>query len=255
MRNVAPSRSLVRRANQVKTLAFVVGAAGIFALAVGILFNAVPLVAVENPGFGVYNLVRGLALFAGVIMIVAALALGVRAFTWKVDNDLAIEIGRLLSPYLNDDYTLIRNISKLAIGYVDAALVGPPGVLIFRLFDGVGSFINEGENWMRVKGRTPTGAPEVAPLSFSPTRQTQADMDKVAAYLQSRNLSGVPMYGVVVLMRNPPSAQIERLINPKLPVTQLPELWQTLQRTYLIQAELDKPKADAVVRALYGDIL
>jgi hypothetical protein len=80
-------------------------------------------------------------------------------------------------------------------------------------------------------------------------------MDKVAAYLQSRNLSGVPMYGVVVLMRNPPSARIERLINPKLPVTQLPELWQTLQRTYLLHAELDKPKADAVVRALYGDIL
>jgi hypothetical protein len=255
MRNVAPSRSLVRRANQVKTLAFVVGAAGIFALAVGILFNAVPLVAVENPGFGLYNFVRGLALFAGVIMIVAALAMGIRAFTWKVDNDLAIEVGRILSPNLNDDYTLIRNISKLAIGYVDAALVGPPGVLIFRLFDGAGSFINEGENWMRVKGRTQTGAPDVAPLSFSPTRQTQADMDKVAAYLKRHNLSDVPIFGMVVMMKNPPAARIERLIAPQLPVTQLPELWQTLQRAYLIHAELDKPKADAVVRALYGDIL
>jgi len=255
MRNVAPSRSLVRRANQVKTLAFVIGAAGIFAFALGILFNVVPLVAVENPGFGLYNFVRGLALFAGVILIAAAVALGIRAFTWKVDNDLAVEIGRLLSPYLNDDYTLIRNISKLAIGYVDAALIGPPGVLIFRLFDGTGTFINEGENWMRVKGRTPMGAPDVVPLSFSPTRQTQADMDKVAVYLQKRGLSGVPMYGMVVLMKNPPAAHIERLINPKLPVVQLAELWQTLQRIYLIHAELDKPKADAVVRALYGDIL
>ena len=44
MRNVAPSRSLVRRANQVKTLALLVGAVGIFVTAIGVFLAAIPLV-------------------------------------------------------------------------------------------------------------------------------------------------------------------------------------------------------------------
>lgn len=254
MRNVAPSRSLVRRANQAKTLAFVLGAAGVFALALGLFFSAVPLVTDANPGYGTYVFVRGLALFLGVILLILAVVLAIRAFTWKTDNDLALHMGNLLSNQLSDDYTLIRNISKLQIGYVDAALVGPPGVLIFRLVEERGNLINEGENWMRVKGRSPTGALDLVPLSYSPTKQTEADMDKVASYLTGRGLTGVPLYGMVVLMRQPPAAQIERLINPKIPVTQLAGLWAALQQTYLTENRIDRAKAESVVQALFGDI-
>ncbi|MDZ4767059.1 MAG: hypothetical protein SGI73_21170 [Chloroflexota bacterium] len=254
MRNVAPTRSLNRRANQFKTLAFVVGAAGIFALAVGILLNVVPLVAETDPSFGVYTFVRGFALFAGFALLIAGAALGVRAFTWKTDNDLALHVGRLLEPQLGDDYTLIRNISRLQIGYIDAALVGPPGVLVFRLVGQRGTLINEGDNWVRVKGRSPTGALSLAPLSFSPTKQTEIDMDKVGSYLTGLGIGDVPVYGLVVLMRSPPATVIERLINPKLPVTQLPGLWTTLQQTYLTDMRIDRAKSEAVVRALFGDI-
>lgn len=255
MRNVAPSRSLVRRANQVKTLAFVVAAAGVFALALGIFLNVVPLVTPTNPSYGFYTFLRGLAVFAGGVLLVLAAGLAVRAFTWRVDNDSAKLVATALSGQLSDDYTLIRNISKMTIGYVDALLVGPPGVLIFRLVDAAGTFINEGENWVRVKGHLPSGTPEVAPLSYSPTRQTQADMDKVSAYLRAQNLSDVPVFGLVVLMKPPPTAAIERLITPKLPVAQLHDLWAVLQRAYLVEGRLDKAKADAVVRALYGDLI
>jgi hypothetical protein len=253
MRNVAPTRSLNRRANQFKTLAFFVGALGIFLIALGIFLNVVPLVAASDPSFGVYNFLRGLALVAGVAAVVAGVALAVRAFTWKTDNDLALYIGRLLEGQLGDDYTLIRNISSVQIGYIDAALVGPPGVLVFRLVDERGALLNEGENWMRVKGRAPTGSLDLVPLSYSPTKQTQIDIDKVGSFLTGRGISGVPVYGVIVLMRVPPTTRIERLINPKLPVTQPPELWTTLQQTFLTEMRMDRPKAESVVRALYGD--
>ena len=49
MRNEAPSRSLVRRANQVKTLALLLGAVGVFVTALGILGAALPLVYETDP--------------------------------------------------------------------------------------------------------------------------------------------------------------------------------------------------------------
>jgi hypothetical protein len=253
MRNVAPSRSLVRRANQVKTLSFMLGAAGIFVLALGIFLNVVPLVAPANPGHGLYTIVHNLAIGAGVALIIGAVVLVLRAFTWKVDNDSAIQLGQVLAGQLGDDYTLIRNISKLNIGYVDAALVGPPGVLIFRLFEDSGAFVNEGENWLLVRGRTQTGAPNLVPARFSPTRQTQADIDKVKAHLTTQNLSDVPITGMVVLMHEPPAARIERLIKPSLPVTHLSGVWMSLQQAYLTDARIDRAKADNVVRALFGE--
>src|SRR5215213_10541108 len=143
MRNEAPSRSLVRRANQVKTLALLVGAVAIFVGAVGILLAAIPL---DNPASSTYPgyvLLYNLALLLGAALLVVAVALAIRAFTWKTDNDLAMITARFLAQYLDDRFTLIRNVSKREIGYVDAVLVGPPGTLVFRILDSEGDFVNE----------------------------------------------------------------------------------------------------------------
>ncbi len=49
MRNVAPTRSLTRRANQWKSIAFFVGAFGAFLVAIGVLMNVIQLVGVNDP--------------------------------------------------------------------------------------------------------------------------------------------------------------------------------------------------------------
>src|SRR5579871_91203 len=143
MRNEAPSRSLVRRANQVKTLALLVGAVGVFVTAVGILGAALPLVYTTDPSYGAYVFGYNLALVVGIGLLIVAVALAIRAFTWKTDNDLAMITGRFLAQYFDDRFTLIRNVSKREIGYVDAVLLGPPGVLVFRILDTEGNFSNE----------------------------------------------------------------------------------------------------------------
>ncbi len=65
MRNVAPSNSLVRRANQVKTLALLIGAIGVFVTAVGVLLAVIPLVSVSAPEYATYSLISDLALVVG----------------------------------------------------------------------------------------------------------------------------------------------------------------------------------------------
>src|SRR5215467_8295019 len=115
MRNEAPSRSLVRRANQVKTLALLVGAIGVFVTAVGVLGAALPLVYTTDPAYNAYVLGYNLALVIGIGLLIVAAVLAIRAFTWKTDNDLAMITGRFMAQFLDDRFDLIRNVSKREI--------------------------------------------------------------------------------------------------------------------------------------------
>ncbi|MCA9903189.1 MAG: hypothetical protein KC547_04975, partial [Anaerolineae bacterium] len=144
MHNVAPSRALARRSRQLLALALVIGALGAFIVALGILMIMIPLVAEGSGSFTIYNLLRdGLVVF-GALLFLVALGVAIRAATWRTDNDLAHEVGRYLGKTLDARYTLIRNVSRRDLGYVDAILVGPPGVLVFRLIPDKGVFANEG---------------------------------------------------------------------------------------------------------------
>ncbi len=247
MRNVAPSRSLVRRANQVKTLALLVLAVGVFVTAVGVFLSAVPLVYYELSIYPLYTFVSSLALVVGIGLLVLALALAIRAFTWRIDNDLALTTGNFLASYLNDSFTLIRNVSKRQIGYVDAVLVGPPGVLVFRLLDNEGSFVNEGANWLK---RSASG--EVSPARINPTREAVADIRKVREYLEKRGLTNVPVYGVVVFIKDLQRVQLSSR-DPVVPPTNLPSLVANLRDNYLAKDRIDPAAITESVRLLYGE--
>lgn len=247
MRNVAPSNSLVRRANQVKTLALLIGAVGVFVTAIGVLMTVIPLVSVTTPEYSTYSFVGNLALVTGIALLVIAVALAIRAFTWKTDNDLAMITGKFLAQYLDDRFTLIRNVSKRQIGYVDAVLVGPPGVLVFRILDVEGSFANEGANWLH---RQPNG--ELVPARINPTREAVDDIRKVREYLDNKQIPNVPVYGVVVFtkpeQRVPLSAR-----DPLVPPSHLQSLVNNLRPNYLAKDRIDAPTVVQIVRVLYGE--
>lgn len=247
MRNVAPSRSLVRRANQVKTLALLVAAVGVFVLAVGIFLAAIPLDYKTSPSYGLYVLVYTLALALGALLLIAALALAIRAFTWKIDNDLAMITGRFLAKYLDDRFVLIRNVSKRQIGYVDAVLVGPPGSLVFRILDDDGHFVNEGANWLRIK---PGG--ETVPAGINPTREAIADIRKVREFLEKRHIVNTPVYGVVVFIKDEPLVRLTAT-EPTVPPTHLTSLITTLRPNYLAKDRIDPTTVDEIRRLLLGE--
>lgn len=247
MRNVAPSRSLVRRANQWKSLAFLVGALGAFLTAVGILLNVVQLVGVTDPSFGFYNFLRGLATFVGIVLLLVAAGMLIRAFTWRTDNDLAMMTAQALAPQLDDRYTLIRNVSRREIGYVDAVLVGPPGVLVFRITDVEGDWANEGGNWLI---RKPSG--EFLPAPFNPTQEDLVDIKKVDEFLKMRGQQNVPIYGVVVFTKDERRIRLSAR-ESVVPITHLHMLMVNLQNNYMAQERINMNVVTQVVKTLYGD--
>ncbi len=247
MRNEAPSRSLVRRANQVKTLALLVGAVGVFVTAVGVFLSAIPLIYPADPAYGAYVLFYNFALLVGIGMLVLAVALAIRAFTWKTDNDLALITGRFLAQYLDDRFDLIRNVSKRQIGYVDAVLVGPPGALVFRILDSEGNFVNEGADWLRIKPNN-----DRLPAGINPSREAIADIKKVREFLEKRHLPNLPVYGVVVFTKPDGRVQLTAR-DPVVPPTTLQGLVVSLQPNYLAKDRIDPATVAEMRRLLLGE--
>lgn len=245
MRNVAPSRSLVRRANALKTLAFFVGAVGAFVTAISTLLFVITLVPASGSVYGIYNFLRGLALVVGIAMLIGAVVMAIRAFTWKTDNDLAQTVAGELSRLLDDRFTLIRNVSKSEIGYIDAVLLGPPGALVFRLVDAVGVYANEGLNWMTLQADG-----SYAPARIKPSQECLDDMMKLSAYFVKHGIE-LPVNGVVVFMDK---KRVElRAGDPAVPITRLDMLNPNLSATYLQEQPQSQQAIVSAIHLLYSE--
>lgn len=245
MRNVAPSRVISRRTNQLVTIAFLVGALGVFLAAVGVLMIIVPLDKPVHSSYPTYVFVRGAFVGIGAIIVMSAVGMAIRALTYRKDNDLALLAGRVLEPMLDDRFTFIRNINRRDIGYVDAALVGPPGVLVLRIVGDAGAFANEGVNWLRQNARG-----DWLPAGFSPTLEDIADVRKVRESLAKASLGDVPVYGLIIFTQDPSRVGLT-INNPQVPVTHLVTLMPTLAASYLALPELDQNVVNAIVTVLY----
>jgi hypothetical protein len=242
MHNLVPTRALARRSRTLLTIALVIGALGAFFAAIGFVLFAIPLV---SEGDVLYGLARGTLVIFGGLLFLVALGLAVRAVTWRTDNDLAVQVGALLAANLDDRFTFIRNISMRELGYIDAILVGPPGVLTFRILDQKGVLANEGADWL-IQNRKG----EWRPLGSSPTREVVADIDKLRAYLSGRNLGDVPIYGVIVFTTEAPATQLMGKA-PVVPPTHLSSLLVNLGDNYLAKDRIDARRIADTVRTLY----
>ncbi len=245
MHNVAPTRALTRRSQQLLTLALVLGAVGVFLTVLGVLLQVIEFVVPTNAGYGLYNAARTMLLIVGILLLVSVVVMVIRAYTWKTDNDLAQITGSFLARQLDDRFTLIRNISKRETGYVDAVLVGPPGVLVFRILNEAGIFANEGPNWLVQDVRSG----EWKPAPMQPTKDCVADIEKINQYLISRGVE-VPLFGVVVFTQEAPVTQLKAR-EPVVPITPLSMLVVNLQPNYLAKDRIDPATAQRVIETLF----
>ena len=91
----------------------------------------------------------------------------------------------------------------------------------------MGSFANEASNWLK---QTPTG--EWVPLGFSPTKEAVDDIQSIRQFLAKHNLADVPVFGVVVFVRDSSRVQVVEK-QPVVPISLLDSLYTNLQRDYL----------------------
>lgn len=241
MQSIAPSKSLARRARQYFQIAFVIIAAGGFLIALAVTLSIIRFAGLND---SLYNLGITVMFVIGVIILVIGLGIVIRALTWKTDNDLAKYTGQFLQTYFDERYTLVRNVSSRELQYIDAVLVGPPGALVFRLLNLEGEVANEGADWLK---KNKNG--DLVPLGFSPTRQVVEDVKRLRDYLAKKGLGEVPVFGVVVFVRD---ANMVRLIakNPVVTLTHLSSTVDNLKDNYLAMERMPEPLVRATVRLL-----
>ena len=133
MQNINPSNNVNRRARFYIAMGIMTFMGGLILAALGLLFFVLPLLgdSLSTPAGVCF-------VFIGLIVFGVGLAGAIRGFTLQKDNPIAYKVGEYLKQTaLGNDarYTFIRNISKRHVGYVDAVLVGPPGVLVMRTVD------------------------------------------------------------------------------------------------------------------------
>lgn len=247
MRNIAPSRALQRRSRDFLKMAILIILLGGFLAIIGVALFVISLSVPSNPGYALYDMVRQALVFGGGGIAFVGLLVGVRALTWKTDNNIAQITGDELAQYLDSRYIFIRNINKRAIGYIDGLLIGPPGLLVFRLVDREGVYFNDGANWLRQRDKG-----EWQPLRWNPTKEVVDDIRKIRVYLAERGLSEVPVYGVIIFTKPTPDSVQVTAQKPVVPVLYLNELSYGLSDSYFAKDRIDPPVIEKLLKLFYS---
>jgi hypothetical protein len=233
MENIAPVRALNRRSTELLQMGFIVLAIGVLLTVVGALLTTILLIPRTHPLFWLYDLVGNVLLWIGIIVILLAIVITIRALTRRKENDLAMMTGDILnqSNYFDGRYSFIRNINRSGLGYIDAVLLGPPGALVFRILNSKGNYANEGANWLRQNKQN-----EWLPFSTNPTKEAVDDIQHLRDYLTKNRLDSVPVFGIIVFTAGPNAVQIAEK-EPVVPISHLHSLVQNLGGQFLTKPD------------------
>ncbi len=234
MQNLNPTRIVQRRGREVMII-------GAFVLMFGLLSCGCSLVAFllfSSSLFG-YSL-----LGLGGLIVLVGIGFMVRGLTFRMENQPALAVADVLSRELDSSFTLVRNVSRAGLGYIDAVLVGPPGALVFRIVDKPGDYSNEGSDWLE---RSKGGRTFVL-SRLNATRECVTDVLALRKFLAKKGLANVPVYGVVVFTN--PQVQLTAR-QPTVPIAALRTLTTVLRRDYLAENRIDPKTVEATVQAIY----
>lgn len=240
MQNINPTHNRSRRA------LFYLGMIGFPLLFGGLISLALAILLTQFPLLGSLNSVGMVLLFIIAFPLIIAGGVGIyRGLTLSRDNDLAYQVGEVMKTFLDSRYTFVRNVSRRGVGYVDGILVGPPGVLVFRIVDYHGTWRNERAEWFVKDGR---GSMRAAPSN--PSRECARDVYALRKYFSKRGITGVPVYGIIVFHGQGVTLQG---VAPSVAIAETPRLQQILNLPgeYLSESQRISPdQASAVIRAL-----
>lgn len=108
-------------------------------------------------------------------------------------------LGEVLGKQLGDEYALLRNYTPPAPnhagGDIDAALVGPLGVIVFEVKAWRGEYLARGYDWF-YRARP---FDDWEPARANPTRQALRNVERVKRTLQRAGLRSVQVRGVVAV--------------------------------------------------------
>ncbi len=238
MQNINPSRNIDRRGRYYLFLGFLAFFGGGIAVALAILFFYVPLWDTM-----LFDLLEIALLALGVIFVMVGIGTIIRAIRLQKDNPLAYAVGEGLAQFLDNRYTYLRNVSKRSVGYIDAVLVGPPGVLVFRIVDYTGVWKNERDRWV-----VQTKNSNLRKASTNPTHECVKDVYALRKFLAKKDLQRVPVYGIVVFTS--PNVRLSAA-DPVVPICEISTLYRIMEREYLQDNRIAPPAVAQTRDAIY----
>ncbi len=236
MRNISPTQAMARQARRLLVVGMLLALFGLVILAAWFLLVVVPL-----SSAGWYEFLKGAALVSGLAILLVAGVLILRGLRFPRDNPYALRMAEYLARFLDYRYTFIRNIGRRGLGYVDAVLVGPPGVLVFYFFRRTGAYYSERNLWFADSGG------KLQPISENPTQEAARDVNALRVFLAERGITNVPVYAVIVVV-DPDTAVTVR--QPVIPVAHMPNVQAALHDNYLAADRIPPDRAVATVRAI-----
>ena len=248
MQNIAPTRTLTRRS---RDLLYLAGLLALLALLIGVgglVLHVINFVVPSNDGFEVYDAFRKILLVVSGLLFLLVLIMIIRALTWQTDNLLAKQTGEHLARHLDERYLFIRNISKRSTGYIDAVLLGPPGVLVFRISDAEGIYFNEGARWLTQKSKGEWGTVRFGRMNL--TEEAVVDVKALRKYFAEEGLNDIPVYGVVAFTKESPILQFS-VQKPVVPVAYNSTLYYDLSDNYFAKDRLDAKTVERVAQLLF----
>ncbi|MBK8137588.1 MAG: hypothetical protein IPK52_17535 [Chloroflexi bacterium] len=243
MKNVSTQRAITRQAYQFMVFGFGGIALGVFLVVLSAFLGRVPLAAPNTSSASTVQFIAGLLPIVGGVAGLAGFAALMRGATFKRGNPLADRVGTILSHALPDEYTYIRSINTFRLGYIDAVLVGPPGVLVFRIVEQGGTLLHEGNRWLK-----PGPDGNWLPAGFSASRECIVDMRAVKNFLARKQIVTEAIFGVAVLIGD---AKITEK-TPVIPGVSLDGLLERLRSGYMAKPRLDPAIAALIATHLTG---
>ncbi|MCY4008591.1 MAG: response regulator [Anaerolineaceae bacterium] len=223
-------RGLSREAKKLLQVASLAILGGSFVLLVGLALSVIPLIGREGSFAELYHILQQALILAGLLSAVCGLWFLLRANQRrKTDDLLAQEVFQTLARNLDARFSFISSSQIRSVCGIDALMIGPPGLLIFKFLHLNGQLYQERGHWL-----TQNRKGELIPLKNNPTQELLSDMNHIQQRLDGQGLSDFPIFGAILSLND--SDQLQYHANEEIfPLVFAPSLNERLKQSYFFR--------------------
>lgn len=240
MQTDAISRERARRAQRRMATGCITALAALVLIAFGVVLVLLPLF--EG---ALQTLINVIAFALGGALLLVGIYYFTSGMAIPTADARSARLAQVLSGVLDQNHILVRDPAPAGLNArLDAVVIGPSGIMVFKVVDEPGIFRCEGDLWLqRAPGK------DFQLWRRNPTREFLAELDQLRAYLNKRSLNNVPLSTLIVF--TDPHTEISARA-PAIPVTTLFNMPTELRNGYLLRPRIDEELTRRVRRAFIG---
>lgn len=216
-----------RKLLQVASLSIMGGA---FVLLVGLVLSIIPLIGREGALANPYQYLQQVLILSGLLIALSGLWFLLRANQRRKSDDLlSQDVFQKLSRQFDARFTFVSRGQLRNMRGIDALMIGPPGLLVFKFLHHRGHLYQERGHWLMQNRKG-----ELIPLKNSPTKELISDINRIQHRLLGKDLADFPMFGAILSMND--ADQLQYHANEEIfPLVFAPAMHERLKESFLFR--------------------